>query len=84
MVAGYGNGTGAMNRTGYLGDLLGQLVERRFAPLRGNSGKPVAEMCANLLAGAGEVSTMRLAREILGAYARMDDGSWCCRLGTGI
>ena len=64
-----------MNRTGYLGDLLGQLVERRFAPLRGNSGKPVAEMCANLLAGAGEVSTMRLAREILGAYARMDDAA---------
>jgi malonyl-CoA decarboxylase len=64
-----------MNRTGYLGDLLGQLVERRFAPLRGSSGKPVTEMCANLLAGAGEVSTMRLAREILGAYARMDDAA---------
>lgn len=64
-----------MNRTGYLGDLLGQLVERRFAPLRGTSGKPVTEMCASLLAGAGEVSTMRLAREILGAYSRMDDAA---------
>ena len=64
-----------MNRTGYLGDLLGQLVERRFAPLRGSSGKPVADMCATLMAGAGEVSSMRLAREILGAYARMDDAA---------
>lgn len=62
-----------MNRTGYLGDLLNQLVERRFTPLRGGSGKPVTEMCAALMTGAGEVSTMRLAREILGAYARMDD-----------
>ncbi|MCO8146811.1 malonyl-CoA decarboxylase [Rhodovulum tesquicola] len=64
-----------MTRTGYLGDLLGQLVERRFAPLRGSPGKPVAEMCAALLAGEGEVSTMRLARDILAAYARMDMGA---------
>ncbi len=61
-----------MNRTGYLGDLLNQLVERRFVPLRGGSDAPVAQLCADLLAGAGEVSTMRLARQILGAYARMD------------
>lgn len=62
-----------MNRTGYLADLLNHLVERRFVPLRSGSGKPVAEMCAALMTGEGEVSTRRLAGEILGAYARMDD-----------
>jgi len=61
-----------MTRTGYLGELLSQLVERRFVPLRGTSSKPIDEMCADLLAGEGEVTTMRLAREILAAYGRMD------------
>jgi len=65
-------GISTMPRTGYLGDLLSQLVERRFAPLRATSGKPIEDMCAELLAGEGEVSTMRLARDILAIYARMD------------
>ncbi|WP_114964996.1 malonyl-CoA decarboxylase [Alkalilacustris brevis] len=63
-----------MTRTGYLGDLLSQLVERRFVPFPGGSDKPMREMCAALLAGEGEVSTMRLAREILASYARLDEG----------
>ena len=61
-----------MTRTGYLGDLLSQLAERRFVPLRAVSNKPLREMCAALIAGEGEVSTMRLAGDILASYARLD------------
>lgn len=61
-----------MTRTGYLGDLLSQLAERRFAPLRATSDKSLRDMCAALVAGEGEVSTMRLAREILASYAQLD------------
>ncbi|PZX39520.1 malonyl-CoA decarboxylase [Roseinatronobacter thiooxidans] len=73
MVARSGHGAGKMTRTGYLGDLLSQLTERRFVPLRAVSDKPLREMCAALIAGEGEVSTMRLAREILASYARLHD-----------
>lgn len=62
-----------MTRTGYLGDLLSQLAERRFVPFRAVSDKPLREMCAALIAGEGEVSTMRLARDILASYARLDE-----------
>ncbi|ATX66963.1 malonyl-CoA decarboxylase domain-containing protein [Roseinatronobacter bogoriensis] len=62
-----------MTRTGYLGDLLSQLAERRFVPLRAVSDKPLREMCAALIAGEGEVSTMRLAGDILASYARLDE-----------
>ena len=60
-----------MTRTGYLGDLLSQLAERRFVPARAVSDKPLHEMCATLIAGEGEVSTMRLARDILASYERL-------------
>ncbi|TDW41199.1 malonyl-CoA decarboxylase [Roseinatronobacter bogoriensis subsp. barguzinensis] len=66
-------GAGKMTRTGYLGDLLSQLAERRFVPLRAVSDKPLREMCAALIAGEGEVSTMRLAGDILASYARLDE-----------
>ncbi len=61
-----------MTRTGFLGDLLGQLVERRFMPFRASGDKPMARLCAELLSGEGEVSSMRLAREILARYRGLD------------
>ncbi|MBK5926372.1 malonyl-CoA decarboxylase domain-containing protein [Rhodobaculum claviforme] len=61
-----------MTRTGFLGDLLGQLVERRFVPARGGGDRPMEELCRNLMSGGGEVSTMRLARETLARYRGLD------------
>ncbi len=61
-----------MTRTGFLGDLLTQLVERRFIPFRPAGDKPMEELCRALMSGQGEVSAMRLAREILGRYRRLD------------
>ena len=61
-----------MNRTGFLGDLLAQLVERRMAPFRASGDKPPEELCQALLSGQGEVSAMRLAREILARYRGLD------------
>jgi malonyl-CoA decarboxylase len=61
-----------MTRTGFLGDLLTQLVERRFLPFRAGGDKPMEELCRALMSGQGEVSAMRLAREILARYARLD------------
>ncbi|MGY6411559.1 MAG: malonyl-CoA decarboxylase [Alkalilacustris sp.] len=61
-----------MTRTGYLGDLLGQLVERRFTPFRASGDKPLRALCDELMSGQGEVSAMRLAREILARYRALD------------
>jgi malonyl-CoA decarboxylase len=61
-----------MTRTGFLGDLLAQLVERRFIPFGPASDKPIDELCRALLSGQGEVSAMRFAREILARYGRLD------------
>ncbi len=61
-----------MTRTGFLGDLLSQLVERRFIPFGPAGDKPLDELCRALLSGRGEVSAMRLAREILARYGRLD------------
>ncbi len=61
-----------MTRTGFLGDLLAQLVERRFVPFRGGGDKPMSELCAALLSGRGEVSTMQIAREIIARYRGLD------------
>ncbi len=61
-----------MTRSGYLGDLLGQLVERRFAPFRASGDKPLAALCYELMSGQGEISGMRLAREVLARYRALD------------
>ena len=61
-----------MTRTGYLGDLLGQLVERRFVPLRASGDKPLEALCHELMSGQGESSGMRLAREVLARYRVLD------------
>ena len=61
-----------MTRTGFLGDLLAQLIERRMVPFRVSGDKPLEGLCRELLSGQGEVSAMRLAREILARYARLD------------
>ncbi len=62
-----------MTRTGFLGDLLAQLVERRFVPFRVSGDKPLESLCHALLRGEGEVSTMGRAREILARYRGLDD-----------
>ncbi len=61
-----------MTRTGFLGDLLAQLTERRFVPFRGGGDKPMSNLCAALLSGRGEVSTMQIAREIIARYRGLD------------
>ena len=61
-----------MTRTGFLGDLLAQLVERRFVPLRASGDKPLEVLCEALMSRQGEVSAMRLAREILARYRTLD------------
>ena len=61
-----------MTRTGYLGDLLGQLVERRFVPFRASGDKPLEALCHELMSGQGEISGMRLAREVLARYRTLD------------
>jgi malonyl-CoA decarboxylase len=62
-----------VSRTWFLGDLLGQLLDRRIGfPGRPGGDRPPGDLCAELLSGRGEVSGMRLAREILARYARLD------------
>ncbi len=61
-----------MTRTGFLGDLLAQLIERRIVPFRGGGDRPLDELCAALMSGRGEVSTMRRAREVLACYRGLD------------
>lgn len=61
-----------MNRMGFLGDLLAQLLDRRSVPLLAPADRPMGELCRALLSGRGEVSGMRLAREILTLYRGMD------------
>ena len=41
-------------------------------PFRAGGDKPIEDLCRALMSGQGEVSAMRLAREILARYARLD------------
>jgi malonyl-CoA decarboxylase len=66
------DGADAMNRTGYLGDLLATLFERRVGLVRATGDRPMGELCRALLSGQGEVSGMRLAQEILARYRTLD------------
>jgi malonyl-CoA decarboxylase len=61
-----------MSRHGFLGDLLSQLMDRRSAPVRASGDRPLEELCRDLLSGQGEVSAMRMAREILARYRALD------------
>lgn len=54
-----------MSRSWALGDLLSTLFERRGAPEAGKGGEPLADLCAALLSGRGEVSGMKLAARLL-------------------
>lgn len=61
----------------FFADLIATLFERRSDRLsdsRSDSGA-VAELLEALLSGEGEVSGMRLAREILSQYRAMDDAA---------
>ncbi|WP_114965249.1 malonyl-CoA decarboxylase [Alkalilacustris brevis] len=62
-----------MTRSSYLGDLLATLFERRAGLWRAQGGTPISELCQALLSGRGEVSGMRLAREVLAQYRLLDE-----------
>ena len=60
-----------------LADLLSSLFERRgflLPPIR-RSGRPVADLTADLLAAEDEVTRLSLAREILQRYAALEDAA---------
>ena len=56
-----------------LADLLGTLWDRRYAAAQGADGRPLEELCRDLLGTRSEGEGMELARRILDRYAGMDD-----------
>jgi len=61
-----------MRQSSYLKDMIAILFERRFTPPGVSSGRPVVALCRLLLSETGDIATIKIAREILGRYARMD------------
>ncbi|MEI4472808.1 malonyl-CoA decarboxylase [Frigidibacter sp. MR17.24] len=55
----------------YFADLMGTLFERRPARAALPSRTPVEDLCAQLLSPQGEVSGMKIARDILSHYRAM-------------
>lgn len=60
-----------MARIAFFSDLMATLFERRPASEPAPSKRPVQELCTALLSSQGEVSGVRLARDILSHYAAM-------------
>lgn len=62
-----------MNAWGYFDDLRATFFEWRAGPAGKSARRPMDELCEALLSGRGEVSGMRLARDILARYQTMSD-----------
>ncbi|WP_011910481.1 malonyl-CoA decarboxylase domain-containing protein [Cereibacter azotoformans] len=60
-----------MSRIAFFADLMGTLFERHALGAPAPSRTPVEELCAALLSAPGEVSGVRLARDILSHYRAM-------------
>jgi malonyl-CoA decarboxylase len=60
-----------MVQTSFLGDMLTSLFERRRNTSTSSDTRPIEEMCLSLLASAGEVSGIYLAKAILDRYAEL-------------
>lgn len=60
-----------MSRIAFFADIMGTLFERRPGKADTPSRAPMAAMCEELLSAQGEVSGMRLARDILQRYRTM-------------
>ncbi len=56
----------------FFSELMSTLFERRFGRLTQNGKRPIVELCEELMSGVGEVSGVRIAREILACYRQMD------------
>jgi len=59
----------------FFSDIMATLFERRAARPADPSKGPVTELCAALLSSQGEVSGVRLARDILSHYRAMDQNA---------
>ncbi|MDS9468997.1 malonyl-CoA decarboxylase [Paracoccus sp. MBLB3053] len=55
----------------FFSDLMATLFERRPASPPGPSKRPISELCEALLSSQGEISGVRLARDILSHYRAM-------------
>lgn len=62
-----------MNGSGLLRDILATLFDRRAQIPVVSGSEPIRELCHALLSEKGEVSGMRLAREIIARYRESDD-----------
>lgn len=60
-----------MSRIAFFSDLMTTLFERRSGKPDLSSRAPIAELCAALLSSRGEVSGVRLARDVLAHYGRL-------------
>lgn len=60
-----------MSRIAFFADIMGTLFERRPGKAAAPSRAPMAALCDALLSAQGEVSGMRLARDILQRYRAM-------------
>lgn len=60
-----------MSRIAFFADIMGTLFERRPAWALLPSRIPIADLCTQLLSNQGEVSGVRLARDILAQYRDM-------------
>lgn len=61
-----------MGQTGFLGDMLASLLDRRRFGGSANDARSITDMCRALLAAEGEVSGIHLAKAILNRYANCD------------
>ncbi|MGM0584314.1 MAG: malonyl-CoA decarboxylase domain-containing protein, partial [Pseudomonadota bacterium] len=62
-----------MDRSQFLGDLLATLFERRGFQFRPSGNVSMPELCRALLSERGEVSGLKLAKEVLARYRLLDD-----------
>lgn len=58
--------------TGFLTDLLASLFERAPAAGAPSDFRPIENLCIALMSGKGEISGVRLAREIIARYREMN------------
>lgn len=61
-----------MPQSSFFRDMIASLLERRFVPSAAPLEEPVDVLCRLLLTERGDISTGKVAREILSTYCRME------------
>ncbi|MFK5980522.1 MAG: malonyl-CoA decarboxylase [Rhizobiaceae bacterium] len=62
-----------MKTTSFIQDIIASVLDRRFSIGSGQDGRPIEELCGELLSRRGEVSSNQIGSAILNKYAKFDD-----------